>query len=545
MVKLRTINRYILLLMTLIMLSCSTDPADEYSINASVEPAEAGIISKGSINAAKGEIVELTAIPNEHWVFVEWQGDVIKVDDRVVFILLDRDITATAHFVKREYPLTLNVEGNGTVTEEVIQAKTVEYAHATVLKITAAPDRGWELIGWSGNAAGKKLEIENVLEFEFEIEGPSEITAHFDRINYTVDVSVEGSGRVEREFTLPKVIEDLFPFETEVTLRAIPSTGWEFVEWTGDETGKDEVIRFVVEENMSIEAVFARIDYTLTVNVNGEGTFRQTVLPASSAEFPFETVVQIEAIPGTDWSFGNWKGTIDSFDRTISIVMDRDKTVELNFYPIPQNARLLQLGDSITNGLPYAYRFDLFNLLKNIGITLNYVGTQSSNPGGFPGVWNTVHEGHNGATIAIINQELSGWIQGYTADIVLIHIGTNDVINLARSGSPATGLIQPLNDLTSVINKLRGKNPNVRFYVAQIIPIEIEPIHNLAVANLIQEWNLNLFSMANNLTTDQSPIKIVNMNAGISTTMLTDGIHPSRDVVRVMANRWFEALLQQ
>lgn len=532
-------------MMTLLMLSCGTDPAETYTINANVEPAEAGIISRGSVNAVKGEVVELTAIPNEHWVFVEWQGDVIKDNDRVLFLLLDRDINATAYFVKREYPLTLNVEGNGTVTEEVIQAKTVDYAHATVLKITAAPDRGWELIEWSVNAAGNELEVENDLEFEFEIEGPSEITAHFERINYTMDVSVEGSGTVEREFVLPKVIEDLFPFETEVTLRATPNTGWEFVEWTGDVTGTDDVINFIVEDNMSIEAVFTRIDYTLTVNVNGEGTFKQTVLPASSAEFPFETVVQIEANPEEGWSFGNWKGALDSFDETITVVMDQNKTVELNFYPILKNARLLQLGDSITNGLPFSYRFDLFNLLKNIGITLNYVGTQSSNPAGFQGVWNTVHEGHNGATIAIINQELSGWIQGYTADIVFIHIGTNDVINLARSGSPSTGLIQPANDLTSVINKLRVKNPEVEFYLAQILPIEIEPAHNLAVANLIQEWNSNLVTLANNLTTAQSPIKVVNMNAGISTTMLTDGIHPSREVVSVMANRWFNALLQE
>ncbi|MDZ7808792.1 MAG: hypothetical protein U5K71_17035 [Gracilimonas sp.] len=44
----------------------------------------------------------------------------------------DKDITAL--FIKRDYPLTVNVDGGGSVQEEVVQSKTTDYEHGTDAK---------------------------------------------------------------------------------------------------------------------------------------------------------------------------------------------------------------------------------------------------------------------------------------------------------------------------------------------------------------------------------------------------------------------------
>ena len=55
---------------------------------------------------------------------------------------MDKEITAV--FVKKKYPLTIEVSGNGSVEEKIIkQGKSIDYNSGTIVGLTANPESGY------------------------------------------------------------------------------------------------------------------------------------------------------------------------------------------------------------------------------------------------------------------------------------------------------------------------------------------------------------------------------------------------------------------
>src|SRR5688572_31636067 len=97
----------------------------------------------------------------------------------------------------------------------------------------------------------------------------------------------------------------------------------------------------------------------------------------------------------------------------------------------PQQAdaqtRIMPLGDSIT-GSPGCWRSLLWNRLQNSGQTnIDFVGTLP--PQGCGVAHDGDNEGHGGflATNIANQNQLVGWLSSTRPDIVIMHLGTNDV----------------------------------------------------------------------------------------------------------------------
>ena len=53
---------------------------------------------------------------------------------------------------KKTYPLTIEIVGNGSVTEKVIKSGAVtDYKSGTVLELTAVAETDWSFLKWSGD----------------------------------------------------------------------------------------------------------------------------------------------------------------------------------------------------------------------------------------------------------------------------------------------------------------------------------------------------------------------------------------------------------
>lgn len=211
--------------------------------------------------------------------------------------------------------------------------------------------------------------------------------------------------------------------------------------------------------------------------------------------------------------------------------------------PLAQPAepvRILPLGDSITQGAPYSYRYDLWQRLIDAGWNFDFIGLeQESNPGPFPDYqgqsFDRDHEGHSGWTNALILQNLAEWLAAYPAppDMTLIHLGTNDAVG---GGTPAASVAT----LEAIIDQLRASNPNMTIYLAQIIPFGSA----LGDVNIwVEEYNAQLVELATRKTTLSSRVIIVNHYSGFTDADLTsDAVHPSRQGVQKMAAVWAAAL---
>ena len=86
----------------------------KYALTTTVEGE--GTVSEKVIKAGaatdynSGTIVELTAVPSDEWQFIEWKGDVTGTENPTQ-ITIDKAKSVTAVFVKKQYPLTIEIEG--------------------------------------------------------------------------------------------------------------------------------------------------------------------------------------------------------------------------------------------------------------------------------------------------------------------------------------------------------------------------------------------------------------------------------------------------
>ena len=203
--------------------------------------------------------------------------------------------------------------------------------------------------------------------------------------------------------------------------------------------------------------------------------------------------------------------------------------------PLAAQVKIMPLGDSITAGQG-CWRAYLWDTLQTNGYTnIDFVGTVDS--GGCSVSFDSDCEGHGGysATGIADNDQLPPWLAATNPDIVLMHLGTNDM----------WGGYIPLADKLAAFDKLvdqmRANNPNMQIIVAQIIPMsesacETCPADVVALNNAIPGW-------ASAKTTSQSPITVVDQWTGFNAeTDTRDGVHPNDTGEQKMAAKWYPAL---
>jgi lysophospholipase L1-like esterase len=200
--------------------------------------------------------------------------------------------------------------------------------------------------------------------------------------------------------------------------------------------------------------------------------------------------------------------------------------------------RIMPLGDSIT-GNPGCWRAYLWRSLQQNGFTnIDFVGTQPAQGCGF--THDGDNEGHGGFLATnIANQgQVRTWAQATRPDIILMHLGTNDVwSNIAPATITAA--------FSKIVDDARSVNPNVRFVVAQIIPMGTGSTGQNPCPECAQRViNLNnaIPGWAASKTTGASPVTVVDVWSGFNTTIHTgDGVHPNDSGFQLMAQKWYPA----
>jgi hypothetical protein len=194
----------------------------------------------------------------------------------------------------------------------------------------------------------------------------------------------------------------------------------------------------------------------------------------------------------------------------------------------------MPLGDSITNAETghASYRYWLWHNLVDNGYTnVDFVGSQTgvlNGPPLYPD-FDQNHEGHWGWRADEILGQIGGWANTYRPDIVLMHLGTNDMFQ----GQTVSSTI---NELGSIIDSVRQSSPNVTFLFAQVIP----SVNN---AQQLQQLNNAIPGLAAQKNTQQSRVIVVDQWTGYNgSTDNYDGIHPNQSGEQKMANKWYATL---
>jgi hypothetical protein len=211
-----------------------------------------------------------------------------------------------------------------------------------------------------------------------------------------------------------------------------------------------------------------------------------------------------------------------------------------------ETIHIMALGDSITQGNPQniSYRRDLAFLLADNGYQADFVGSHSNyfwDPPVAPD-YDIDHEGHwawkadeiidgrdynNGSG----SGSLSQWLTGYTPDVALVHLGTNDMFSGDSVSSTVT-------ELETIIGTIRSDNPSVIILLAKLIPT-----NNYDNNQRIIALNNEMDGIAQRNSTFQSPIVVVDQFSNFDPATDTyDGIHANASGRQKMAQKWFEGI---
>ncbi|MHC4265160.1 MAG: SGNH/GDSL hydrolase family protein [Planctomycetota bacterium] len=193
--------------------------------------------------------------------------------------------------------------------------------------------------------------------------------------------------------------------------------------------------------------------------------------------------------------------------------------------------KIMPLGDSITYGYGYpiknGYRKPLYLSLVNGGYNIDFVGSLTN--GDFP---DPSHEGHSGwhaaqdGTTNDILDRVHDWLTSNPADIVLLHIGTNDI----------TDANQDPNEVSDILDEIDRYSEDITVILALII--------NRATYNPeTTQYNNELNSMALGRITAGDDIIIVDMESALNyPTDMSDNLHPNTAGYAKMADVWYDAL---
>jgi len=224
------------------------------------------------------------------------------------------------------------------------------------------------------------------------------------------------------------------------------------------------------------------------------------------------------------------------------------QTIEAQSAPL----KIMPLGDSITYGfnginhpngsIPGGYRRQLGIRLAAAGISYDFVGNSTLNPaaGSDPD-----HNGYPGIRTDQGLGNLSGWLAS-NPDVVIIHLGTNDMIQHVPISTA-------INNLSSLIDRITVGAPARKVYVATIIPIiDTRDGHTPAEWKVIVDaYNVQVRSLVQQHASLGRKVMLADMSTGLVYTDANPannvfqpgyGTHPALAGYNQMGNFWFNAI---
>jgi lysophospholipase L1-like esterase len=201
--------------------------------------------------------------------------------------------------------------------------------------------------------------------------------------------------------------------------------------------------------------------------------------------------------------------------------------------PSCKTIKIMPLGDSITYGegiIDYGgYRNLLGALLESDGYLFDFVGSQRSAENTLSDADN---EGHSGWRISDIKSGIDseGWLEIYQPDVILLHIGTNDLVG---SDDLYGNLAYASGDLSDLLDDILARLPETRVIVAQIIRTRWgsdakHRFYNDAIPDVVASKG--------------SRVSMVDMQDVLSKNDFTTLLHPSPKGYDKMAHAWESAI---
>ncbi|NJO18474.1 MAG: choice-of-anchor D domain-containing protein [Thioploca sp.] len=183
------------------------------------------------------------------------------------------------------------------------------------------------------------------------------------KIPATLTVTLVGQGQVSSDpvgISCSEQCQHGFDMGTNVTLTAIPESGWQLAKWQGDCDANGSVI---MDKEKQCEAILVKTVslplssplatlFPLTITLVGQGKVISTPTGINcgnqcQALFEPNTAITLTIIPESGWQLAKWQGDCDANGL---MIMDKEKQCEATFVTINPDTNVTINPD--TNGVP-------------------------------------------------------------------------------------------------------------------------------------------------------------------------------------------------
>lgn len=259
---------------------------------------------------AKNTKITLTSIPAAGYRFGWWGGE-ISGTVNTIMVTVNSDKNISVVFVK-----TYNLIATANpVSGGLISPSSGTYDEGTSVTVTVTAAVGYRFSHWEGSASGSSTSITITMNADKNL-----IAVFIKTYKLTVSVEPLGGGAITPG-------SGTYDISSNLTLIAVPSTGYRFGHWEGDVSGNTTTVNVIMNNNKTATAVFIKT-YTLTVTTSPtEGGY---VFPGSGI-YDTGTTVILTAVPATGYTFNHWEGAVSGNTTSVTITMNADKSVTAVF----------------------------------------------------------------------------------------------------------------------------------------------------------------------------------------------------------------------
>ena len=267
---------------------------------------------KAGTSFQEGSSVTLTAVPDEDFVFVQWE-DGSTTNPRT--IVINSDKTVKAQFAAIQYwNITVQAEKGGTVNDSV-NTKRYKTGEKVLIEAKVNNPEDTAFVQWSDGVTENPRYVTIVSD--------TVITAQFAKIEYLHITLNAGEGGTVNDSVNTK----RYKTGDKVRIEAKPDADHTFFMWSDQERENPRDI--ILTRDTTITAIFRAIPtYTLSISAGEGGTVNDTV----NKTYREGTEVTIEAKADDNHKFYSWSDSIKTNPR--KIVMTENITLKALFVEV-------------------------------------------------------------------------------------------------------------------------------------------------------------------------------------------------------------------
>jgi PKD repeat protein len=267
----------------------------------------------------------------------------LKVTDGASAVALSNEAEVTVN--PKTYTLTIITTTGGTTDPA---PGTHTYIEGTNVQVTAIPDANYNFAYWELDSVYNGTNNPTTVLMDKN----HTLKAFFALVTHTLNITTTAGGTTD-----PSPGTYVYVNGTSASVTALPSANYMFDHWVldGSPAGSVNPISVLMDRNHTLHAVFAIINYTLTITATSGGT---TDPSPGTYIYASGSVVEVTAIPDVNYKFVHWE--IDGANITsnpITILMNKSYTLHAVFQLLTYRLTILSSPGGTTDPAPGTHTY--------------------------------------------------------------------------------------------------------------------------------------------------------------------------------------------